>query len=95
MIKGAPAWSEFSWVDKKIRIGADVVLKGIKRTQRCAATTVNPLNGNRDLMIPAILMRSYGHADCGIYASVINGGVIKPGDRITVEDDDSAGVAFA
>ena len=95
MIEGLPAWSEFSWVGKKIRIGSDVVLMGLKRTERCAATTVNPRNGQRDLMVPAILMRSHGHADCGIYASVINSGTIRAGDRITIEEDERAGLPFS
>ena len=29
-------------------------------------------------------MDTYGHADCGIYAEVIEGGVIAPGDAIRV-----------
>ncbi|WP_163594810.1 MOSC domain-containing protein, partial [Klebsiella pneumoniae] len=59
------------------------LLRGIKRTERCAATTVNPKTAIRDVMIPAVLMRSYGHADCGIYLGVTAGGRIAVGDALT------------
>jgi MOSC domain-containing protein YiiM len=32
-------------------------------------------------------MRNLGHADCGIYAEVIAGGPIAPGDRIALTED--------
>ena len=41
---------------------------------RCAATEVDPDTGIRDLPIPRTLMQTYGHADCGVYAEVIEGG---------------------
>ena len=53
-----------------------------KRILRCAATDVEPGTGVRDLNIPATLMKTYGHADCGIYAQVIAGGDIASGDAI-------------
>jgi hypothetical protein len=37
----------------------------------------------RDLTIPATLMQSFDHIDCGIYAQVIESGEIKPDDAIT------------
>jgi uncharacterized protein YcbX len=92
-IDGVPAFSEFAWVGRRITIG-DVALTGLKRTERCAATTVNPATAVRDLMIPAVLMRSYGHADCGIYCAVSGGGRIAVGDRLVVSEGEEAGVAF-
>ncbi|MGU9982411.1 MOSC domain-containing protein [Phreatobacter sp. HK31-P] len=92
-VDGVPAFSEFDWVGRRITIG-DVALTGLKRTERCAATTVNPATAVRDLMIPAVLMRSYGHADCGIYCAVAGGGHIAVGDRLVVSEGDEAGTAF-
>ena len=49
---------------------------------RCAATDVDPDTGIRDLAIPATLMQTFDHADCGIYAQVIAGGEIAPDDAV-------------
>ncbi len=77
------AWQEFDWVDRDLRIG-DCKLRVLKRTQRCAATMVNPETANRDLNVPKELVRSYGHMDMGIYTTVIQGGEIKVGDEINL-----------
>jgi uncharacterized protein len=92
-IDGVPAFAEFDWVGRRIHAGG-AVLRGLKRTERCAATTVNPRTAVRDLMIPAVLMRTYGHADCGIYCAVAQGGRLAVGDGLRVEDEEQAGVAF-
>jgi len=80
-VTGWPAWHEFDLLDREIAIG-DVRLKVTKRIARCAATNVDPDTSIRDLAIPDTLMRTYDHMDCGIYARVIAGGEIKPGDTI-------------
>jgi MOSC domain-containing protein len=82
-VEGWPAWHEFDLIGHDIVIGA-TRLKVIKRIRRCAATDVDPETGNRDLTVPRTLMKAFGHADCGIYAQVIRGGVIAIGDAITV-----------
>jgi hypothetical protein len=56
----------------------------IKRIVRCAATNVDPDTGIRDLNLPQTLMRTYGHADCGIYAEVTGAGEIAAGDAIEI-----------
>jgi len=61
-----------------------VRLKIVKRIVRCAATNVDPATAMRDLNIPQTLMRNLGHADCGIYAEVVEGGEIAPGDAIDI-----------
>jgi uncharacterized protein len=55
-------------------------MKIIKRTERCAATEVNPDTALRDIDIPEILWRRRGNADFGIYAEVIAPGKIAGGD---------------
>ena len=82
-VEGWPAWHEFELLGREITIG-DARLKVTKRITRCAATNVDPDTGARDLTIPATLMRTYDHADCGIYAQVMAAGDILPGDEITV-----------
>ena len=83
-VAGWPAWHEFDLVDQELSAGG-ARLKGVKRIVRCAATNVDPQTGIRDLTIPQTLMRSFGHMDCGIYAEVIAGGEIAPGDAIAVQ----------
>ncbi len=80
-VDGWPAWHELDLVGREITIG-DARLKVTKRIVRCAATNVDPDTGIRDLTIPATLMRTYGHMDCGIYAQVIQGGEIAPLDDV-------------
>jgi MOSC domain-containing protein len=83
-VKDWPAWHEFKLLGETIAIGPQAKLKVVKRIVRCAATEVDPDTGIRDLPIPKTIMDTYGHADCGIYAEVIEGGAIAPGDAIRV-----------
>jgi len=80
-VTGWPAWHEFDLVDREISVGG-ARLKVLKRIVRCAATNVDPDTGIRDLNIPKTLMTTYDHADCGIYAQVIEGGDIATGSGI-------------
>ena len=82
-VDGWPAWHEFDLVGQEIAIG-NARLQVVKRILRCAATDVEPGTGVRDLNIPAALMRTYGHADCGIYAQVVAGGDIAAGNEIVI-----------
>lgn len=80
-VDGIPAWSEFDWIGQGLTTG-QMRFKGVKRTERCAATNVDPATGTRDLNIPRDLMRLYGHTDCGIYIEVTEGGRLAVGDTI-------------
>ena len=81
IVDGLPAWSEFDLVGKSLRLGA-VTFEVFKRTERCPATNVDPETGARDLKIPSFLSRTYGHTDFGVYAKVVEGGVVEVGDGI-------------
>ena len=81
-----PAWSELELVGRKIRVG-EAVLSVLLRTQRCAATEVNPQTSERDVAVPALLRKTYGHFDMGVYAEVIEGGRIAPGAPISLLTD--------
>lgn len=82
---GWPAWAELDLIGREIRIG-EAYLKIVKRIVRCAATNVDPATGVRDLTIPQTLLGAYGHSDCGIYAEVVRGGEISPGDGLSLLD---------
>jgi uncharacterized protein YcbX len=82
-VTGWPAWQELDMVGRTIAIGNGATAKIVKRIVRCAATNVDPATGVRDLDIPNTLMKTFGHADCGIYAEVLTGGEIAVGDRLS------------
>jgi hypothetical protein len=81
-VSGWPAWREFDLVGREIAIGAEARLRIVKRIVRCAATNVDPDTGIRDLSIPHTLVRSFGHADCGVYGEVVKAGEIVVGDQV-------------
>lgn len=83
-VAGWPAWQEFDLVGREVAIGPSARLKIVKRIVRCAATEVDPDTAIRDLPIPDVLMKTYGHADCGVYGEVISAGAVAPGDSVTV-----------
>jgi len=82
-VTGWPAWREFDFVGQEITVARRARLKVIRRIVRCAATNVDPDIGIRDLSIPDTLMRSFGHADCGVYGEVVEGGDIAVGDELS------------
>jgi uncharacterized protein YcbX len=82
-VTGWPAWREFDFLGQEITVARGPRLRVIKRIVRCAATNVDPDTGIRDLSIPDTLMRSFGHADCGVYGEVVEGGEIAVGDKLS------------
>ncbi|MFK8250025.1 MOSC domain-containing protein [Ancylobacter terrae] len=81
-LEGLEAWDEFDLVGHTIAIGNTARLRIIKRIERCAATNVEPGTGKRNLEIPKLLMREFGHIDCGVYAEIVEGGLVAEGDPI-------------
>lgn len=82
---GAPAWSELDWVGRRLAVG-DVVLKVVRRTRRCAATSVDPATAVRDVNLPIAIRDYQGHGDLGVYAEVEAGGRVMPGDALAFLD---------
>jgi len=82
-VDGLKPWQEFDLVDCRLRIG-EAELVGIKRTDRCAATQVNPLSGERDVDMLRLLEQHFAHHDCGIYLRVTRSGRLAAGDRLTM-----------
>jgi uncharacterized protein YcbX len=89
-VEGLAAWDEFSWVGKEVMAGG-VTLTVTKRIDRCAAVNVDPLTGARDLNIPQIMMREYGHLHCGVYLKVTAAGELRAGDEIDLANAPSPG----
>jgi uncharacterized protein YcbX len=83
VIDGLAPWSELEMVGRRLTIGG-VVLEIFKRTERCAATNVDPETGARDLKIPSFLSRTLGHTDFGVYVRVISGGELALGDTLAL-----------
>lgn len=84
VVEGLPALAELDWPrEMPLRIG-DLDFEVVKRTERCAATTVNPATATRDLQIPRHLMKTLGHTDCGVYLRVKSPGRLALGDELVV-----------
>ncbi|MGA0569975.1 MOSC domain-containing protein [Variovorax sp. VNK109] len=82
---GAPAWSELDWVGRTLHVG-DVKLRIIRRTKRCAATSVNPQTAIRDVNVPLGIRDKQGHGDLGVYAEVVTPGTIAAGDAMVLQE---------
>jgi len=80
---GAEPFAELDWVGREVLLGG-ARLRIFKRTQRCAATEVNPATAARDAKPPAALREAFGHADLGIYGEVIAGGRVAVGDSLAL-----------
>jgi len=80
-LDGAAPWREASWPGRNLRIGGATV-RVVEAIERCAATNVNPATGDRDLNIPKALMDGFRHADCGVYAAVVEDGEVTVGDEV-------------
>ena len=83
LFDGIPPQAELDWIDREVTVG-EVRLKIVQRTKRCPATEVNLETGRRDLDVPRLLRHAYGHSDMGVYAQVVRGGTIRPGDALLV-----------
>jgi uncharacterized protein YcbX len=83
VMEGLGAWQEFDWIGKTLSVGG-ARLRVLERTQRCAATDVDPETGKRDTAIPAVLQRTWGHADFGVYAQIAGDGTIAVGDPLSL-----------
>lgn len=81
VIDGLSPFAEFDWIGKRLKLPS-VTLAAIDRTDRCAATNVDPQTGARDMTLPRDLMGLHGHIDFGIYLTVTDGGTIAVGDTV-------------
>lgn len=84
IIDGYAPWAEFDWMDSPVMIG-NARLEVFDRTQRCAATDVEPSTAARNLAVPALLERTWGHSNFGVYARVTADGEIAVGDAVRAD----------
>ncbi len=79
-IDGTPPWSEFALYGAKFELGS-AQIEILRPSRRCAATSVNPATGDRDVDLLQQLVRDYGHGFLGVYARVAEGGDVAVGDE--------------
>ncbi|RWZ68226.1 MOSC domain-containing protein [Labedella populi] len=85
LLDGVPAWGELDLLGRRVRVGG-AVLEFFQPTDRCRATTIDPVSGVSDLNVPALLASRFGHMYCGVYARVITGGSVRAGDALKILD---------
>jgi len=78
-----PAWEEEGWIGRRIRIGTAVV-EVREPIVRCRHTEANPVTGLRDANTLDALQRRWGHKNFGVYAEVLEDGVVTAGDKVEV-----------
>lgn len=83
IVDGLPAWAELDFAGHTIQLGG-AKLDVFKRTQRCAATDVDPVTAMRGGDLPRHIEATHGHRDFGVYASVKTGGRIALGDQLSL-----------
>lgn len=81
VVDGLPPRVELDWPGREVTIGG-LPFEVIKRTERCAATNVDPATGARDMEIPRFLMGFLGHTDCGVYLRSRASGRLSRGDAL-------------
>ncbi|KQO60535.1 MULTISPECIES: MOSC N-terminal beta barrel domain-containing protein [unclassified Methylobacterium] len=84
-LSGLAPFAELDLVGRVLGSKGGVRLQVSKRTERCAATNVDPATGLRDLAIPKALSTQLGHTDCGVYAEVLSGGRLEQGETLLLE----------
>lgn len=82
-LAGTRAWEEFDWIGRELGVGP-ARLRVLDRIGRCPATNVDPATAQRDMNVPRLLQDGFRHIDCGIYAEIVAGGEIAPGDAVTL-----------
>jgi uncharacterized protein YcbX len=77
-LDGLAPWQEFELIGREIALGG-AVLRVECRITRCRATMANPATGHFDADTLGAL-DGLGHQDFGVYARVVQGGRVAPGD---------------
>jgi len=81
--EGLPAWEERRWCGKIVACGS-AKLKVFEETSRCEAASVDLKTALRGLSLPALLRRSWGHSNFGLYAKVLSDGEAVIGGSIGI-----------
>jgi uncharacterized protein len=73
------------WVDRKLMIGEEIVLKVIGPCTRCVMITLPQGDLEKDLGILRTVAK-YNQVHAGVYASVVRSGIVRRGDIVQLED---------
>lgn len=86
-VDGLPAWEEFAWSGRRVRVG-EVVFHVTKPAVRCLATHANPEAGIRDRAVMTTLTRVFGHDEpsFAVMLEPRTDGEIRLGDRVEMLD---------
>ena len=85
-IAGGEPHAEDSWIGRDVAIG-DAVVRVHEQVARCAITTKNPDDGERDLDTLRVIkgyrgVRGKNHVDFGVYGEVVRPGRVRVGDAV-------------
>ncbi len=83
LFTGAERWEERDWIGRTIAVGG-AQMRIDEPIERCAATNVDPDSSERDLNIPRVLERGFGHLECGVHGRVVSPGLIEVGDTVSL-----------
>lgn len=80
-VEGWKPFAERDLIGRIIRIG-ETELRVTAEIGRCDATSANTVTATRDSDMVQTLDSLYGHTNFGIFAEVVSGGQIAPGDEV-------------
>lgn len=83
MIETAEPFIEASLIGKTITIG-DAELRVVEPVGRCAAIEVDPDTASRGPDYVSMMKTHFGHSDLGVFAEISKGGLVRPGDSLTI-----------
>lgn len=82
-LDGLEAWEEAGWVGRSLRVG-EAVLEVREPVGRCKATETDPETGQRRGDTLRALRELRGEQVFGLYAVVVEAGLVRQGDAVTV-----------
>lgn len=82
-LDGLDAWEEAGWVGRSLRVG-EAVLEVREPIGRCKATETDPETGQPLGETLRALRELRGEQVFGVYAVVVEGGLVRQGDPVTV-----------
>jgi uncharacterized protein YcbX len=82
MLETGTPFEEAELIGHRVALG-DSVLQVLAPVGRCAAIDVDPEDGTRGPHLLPRMESAFDHTDLGIFAEIIEGGTVRPGDRLT------------
>ncbi|MSQ11644.1 MAG: MOSC domain-containing protein [Dehalococcoidia bacterium] len=87
LLAGCAPHEEDEWLEQRLRIGGDLIVKVVMKDPRCAQVTINPATGERDadtLKAIANYRPKERYIYFGVYATIEHPGTLRVGDWVTV-----------